>query len=96
MRRRSASAGSGFDTYCASQSTMTLSDTTQSATTFLDEAALLAKIVPALSGLQDGREKRAVVVTELRAARLSALATIEANLAAAPLAAQTAIGLIPN
>ena len=70
---------------------MTLSDTTQSATTFLDEAALLAKIVPALSGLQDEREKRAVVVTELRAARLSALATIEANLAAAPLAAQTAI-----
>ena len=70
---------------------MTLSDTTQSATTFLDEAALLAKIVSALSGLQDEREKRAVVVTELRAARLSALATIEANLAAAPLAAQTAI-----
>ena len=63
-------------------------DTTQSAATYFDEAALLAKIATTLSGLQDEREKRAAVVTELRAVRLSALTIIEADLAAAPLAAR--------
>ena len=48
-------------------------DTTQSSATYFDEAALLAKIATTLSGLQDEREKRAAVVTELRAVRLSAL-----------------------
>mgnify|MGYP006970178611 FL=1 len=51
-------------------------DTTQSAGTYFDEAALLAKIATTLSGLQDEREKRAAVVTELRAVRLAALTTI--------------------
>ena len=55
-----------------------------------DETAVLSKITLALTGLRDEREKRAAVVAELGAARLSALARIETNLTAAPLAARAA------
>ena len=55
-----------------------------------DETAVLSKITLALTGLRDEREKRAAVVAELGAARLSALARIETDLTAAPLAARAA------
>ena len=55
-----------------------------------DETAVLSKITLALTGLRDEREKRAAVVAELGAARLSALARIKTDLTAAPLAARAA------
>ena len=55
-----------------------------------DETAVLSKITLALTGLRDEREKRAAVVAELGAARLSALARIETDLTVAPLAARAA------
>ena len=55
-----------------------------------DETAVLSKITLALTELRDEREKRAAVVAELGAARLSALARIETDLTAAPLAARAA------
>ena len=55
-----------------------------------DETAVLSKITLALTELRDEREKRAAVVAELGAARLSALARIKTDLTAAPLAARAA------
>ena len=55
-----------------------------------DETAVLSKITLALTGLRDERKKRAAVVAELGAARLSALARIKTDLTAAPLAARAA------
>ena len=57
---------------------------------FFDETAVLSKITSVLTGLRDEREKRAAVVAELGAARLSALARIKTDLTAAPLAARAA------